>query len=197
MKKLIIIITIFICSSMMAQRGKVATMAPILSKGYYVNLRGDTVLGKIQINPPNTTDFYEQFFFQAKNAKKPKLFTAKNAKGYGFDDRHFVAADLNAKKLFIERLATGRLRFYELRVSEKATNESEMETVYFIKDTQAETADADLKKLKKISPKFYKKILKPFMKDQPAIWDELDKYNFNEQNIISVVNQFNSYYSQK
>lgn len=197
MKNLIIITALFISSSIMAQRGKVATMAPILSKGYYVNLRGDTIYGKIQVNPPNATDFYKQFYFQAKNAKKPKLFTPQRTKGYGFEDRHFVMTDLNTKKIFIERLATGRLKFYELRYNEKATKDNEMETVYFIKDSQAENTDADLKKLKKISPKFYKKNLKPFMKDQPAVWNELDKYTFDEQNIISAVNQFNSYYSQK
>ncbi len=195
MKNLILLYLSLATFFAVAQVNKVARMEPILTNGYYVTLRGDTIQGKIQVNPPSTEDFYKQFYFQAPRSKKTKLFTVQRAKAYGYDDKNFVTADLNGKKLFIERLVTGRLRFYEFKYSEKADLNSNLESVYFIKDTEAE--DASLKKLKKITPKFYKKTLKPFMQDQPAVWSELDKYNFSEQNIISAVNQFNMYYEGK
>lgn len=189
-------ITIFALASLFlkAQINKVATMEPILTDGYYVSLKGDTIKGKVQVNPPSNDEFYQQFHFKDMRSKKSKIYTVQRAKAYGFDDKNFVMVNLRGRKVFMERLTTGRLRFYELKFREKASKDSELQSAYFIKDTQAENVDTELKELKKITPKFYKKNLKPFMKDQPAIWNSLDKYNFNEQSIISAVNQFNVYY---
>ena len=176
-----------------AQKNKIATMEPIYANGYYVSLKGDTIRGKIQVNPPAADDFYKHFYFKDVRAKKPKLFAPQRVLAYGFDNKDFVMVNLDRKKVFVERLATGRLRFYELKYSEKADLTASLESVYYIKDTQAEKDE--LKQLNKLSTKYYKKNLKPFMKDQPAIWDDLDKFNFNEQNIISAVNEFNAYYN--
>ncbi len=181
------------CFLSLAQRNKLATMEPILTNGYYVTLKGDTVRGQVQVNPPSNEDFYKQFYFKDQRSKKPKLFTAQRVKAYGFNDKDFVMVTLSQKKVFIERLTRGRLRFYEYRYS-NGNAENELQTVYYIKDTQPESADLELTTLKKLSTKFYKKNLKPFMKDQPTIWNNLDKYSFNEQNVISAVNDFNSYY---
>lgn len=193
MKNILIFLILNSCFLSLAQRNKLATMEPILTDGYYVTLKGDTVRGQVQVNPPGNEDFYKQFYFKDQRSKKPKLFIAQRVKAYGFDDKDFVMVNLNRKKVFIERLTQGRLRFYEYRYSD-GNIESELQTVYYIKDTQPESTDQELTTLKKLSPKFYKKNLKPFMKDQPTIWNNLDKYSFNEQNVISAVNHFNSYY---
>lgn len=176
----------------LAQKNKFATMEPILTDGYYVNLKGDTMRGKVQVNPPFEEDFYKQFYFKDSRAKKPKLFTAQRVLAYGFDGKNFIMINLDQKKIFAERLVTGRLRFYELKYAEKANVSNSLHSAYYIKDTQAE--DAELRKLKKLNTKYYKKMLKPFMKDQPEIWADLDKFNFNEQIIISAVIKFNAFY---
>lgn len=193
MKNILILLIIASYFLSLAQRNKLATMEPILTDGYYVTLKGDTVRGKVQVNPPGNEDFYKQFYFKDQRSKKPKLVIAQRVKAYGFEGKDFVMANLNRKKVFIERLTQGRLCFYEYRYSD-GDMESELQTVYYIKDTQPESTDQELMTLKKLSPKFYKKNLKPFMKDQPTIWNNLDKYSFNEQNVISAVNHFNSYY---
>ncbi len=192
MKNILIFLMVNSCFLAFAQRNKIATMEPIYTSGYYVSLKGDTIRGKIQVNPPAADDFYKQFYFKDIRAKKPKLFVPKRVLAYGFDNKDFVMVNLDRKKVFVERLATGRLRFYELKYSEKADLSASLESVYYIKDTQAE--EDELKQLNKLSTKYYKKNLKSFMKDQPAIWADLDKYNFNEQTVVSAVNEFNSFY---
>ena len=68
-------------------------------------------------------------------------------------------------------------------------------STYFAQDTRAEGADIGLKEINKISTKFYKKDLKNYMKDQPMIWTDLDKFTFNKQNVTNAVNEFNKYYT--
>lgn len=194
MKNLILVFFLFFSFCIGAQSNGVAKMAPVLASGYYLNNKGDTIKGQVQTNPPAETDFYSEFFFKAQRSRKPKSMNSKMTKAYGFGGRHFVAADYNGKKLFIERLATGRLNFYEYRYNGKIDGRPAIESYYFIKDTRAEGADAGLRELKKISGMFYKKSLKPYMKDQPYIWRDLDKYNFELQSVIDAVNEFNRLY---
>lgn len=189
---LLILIVSFITS---AQPRGAAKMAPILKDGYFINRKGDTVRGKVQINPPTETDFYSQFMFKMPRSKKLKAMTPKLTKAYGFDGRNFVMTEYDGKQIYIERLVSGRLRLYEYKFMGKVNGYSGVESYYFIKDNYAEGDDAGLRDLRKISNKFYKKTLKPYMKDQPFIWADLDKFNFQLQAVVNAVKEFNSYYS--
>jgi hypothetical protein len=178
-----------------AQRGKAPVMAPILIKGYYISLRNDTVRGKVQVNPPDLTDFYSSFLFKKQRTNKPKPMSARAVKAYGFDNRNFELIVYNGEKVFAERLAHGRLDLYEYRFNTKKDGNAAVQSYYFIRDNNADESEADLRELKEISGKFYKKRLKPYMKDQPILWEKLDKYEFNRQEIIDAVKEFNSLYS--
>lgn len=182
------------CLSFAAQPRRAPKMAPIYEEGYYVTAKGDTVRGDIQTNPEDETDFYKTFAFRGKGMKKPRPFNSQRVKAYGFGDRHFVAVTMNEEKLFLERLAKGRLKFYEMKVHGKIDGEAAIESVFFIRDTQAEGEDAYLRDYRKLSQKFYKKALKPYMKDQPMIWSDLDKFTFNRDQLLRSINEFNSYY---
>jgi hypothetical protein len=107
MKTMTLLLTL-LSFTVLAQK-KAPKMAPLFDKGYYVSLRGDTVLGSIQTNPPDKTKYYSEFFFKPLKGGKARLFNTKRAKAYGFNDRHFVSVPYDDRKLFMERLASGRL----------------------------------------------------------------------------------------
>ena len=82
--------------------------------------------------------------------------------------------------------------FYEYQFHGKVDGEPGIESNYFIRDSWNRDKEESFAK---ISNKFYKKSLKPFMKeDQPMIWDDLDKYTFSKPKLVNAINEFNSYY---
>jgi len=194
MKNLIIAVNMVFFSYAAAQPRKMAVMKPILAKGYYVNQRNDTVNGKVQVNPPNQTDFYYQFSFKKQNMTKPKPFNTRAAVAYGFGNRIFEKIAFEDKMVFAEHIVTGRLDLFEYSLKAKKDGEPSTISYYFIRDNRAEGADSGLRELKEISGKFYRKKLKPYMKDQPTIWQQLDKFNFDRQNLINTIREFNKLY---
>jgi len=198
MKKLISIFLIGFSVTAFAQpKGKAPKMAPVMVKGYYLNLKGDTVRGEIQSNPDDPTDFYKGFNFRIGSVGKVAPISTKKAKAYGFENRHFVLVPYDAElDVYIETLAKGRLNFYEYRFNDKKDGEPTVTSSYYIQDTRAEEKDAALKELKMISTKFYKKDLKPYMKDQAMTWNDLDKFVFDKPTVTKAIMEFNKFYEQ-
>jgi len=196
MKKILSIL--FISSSLLnfAQpKGKDPQMAPTLTQGYYCNLKGDTVKGEIQTNPTNgELDFYNVFNFKPKGASKVTPISNKKAKSYGFDGRHFTLFPYGDGFVYLEYVAKGRLNFFEYKLMGKKEGQPFVESLYFIQDTKADEANKELRDLKRISQKFYKKEIKPYMIDQIATWDNLDKFIFNKEVIGNAIREFNRYY---
>jgi hypothetical protein len=170
-------------------------MAPVLAQGYYVGSKNDTVRGEVQTNPENEVDFYKGFNFRPAKGGKVMPVDPKKAKAYGFDGRNFVMIPYGGENIYIERLAEGRLNFFEYKFDGKIDGLPAVESVYFMQDTRAEGDDIRLKEIEKISNKFYKKDLKPYMKDQPMIWTDLDKFTFNKETVTNAIKEFNKYYA--
>lgn len=178
-------------------KGKAPHMAPIMTKGYYLTMKGDSVRGEIQTNPDDPTGFYTGFNFRVGDKGKVAPISSKKAKGYGFDGRHFTLVPYDAEtSVYIEQLASGRLKFFEYKFHDKKDGEAIIASSYYIQDTKAEEKDAELKELKPISTKFYKKDLKPYMKDQAMTWTDLDKFVFNKDAVVRAINEFNKFYEQ-
>ncbi|MCE3260129.1 MAG: hypothetical protein K0S12_1770 [Bacteroidetes bacterium] len=198
MKKFLSILLIAASGAAFAQPGKkdkAPKMAPVTVPGYYLSLKGDTVRGEIQSNPDSELDFYKGFNFKAKGATKVAAISTKKAKGYGFENRHFTLVPYDEQNsVYIEQLATGRLRFYEYKYADSKAGEATVASAYYIQDTQADDKTAELRELKPISTKFYKKELKIYMKDQPITWNDLDKFNFNKDQVVKAIKEFNKYY---
>jgi hypothetical protein len=192
MKQSLLILNVVFTLAVAAQPRKKAKMAPLYAPAYYVSMRGDTVRGNVQINPEDPLQFYHQFAFRIGSARKPRVINPQKAKAYGFDNRDFVMVEVDRKKLYVERLVSGRLKFYEYRFNGKINGYPAVESTYYVKDTGAD--DQELKEIKEVSQKFYKKVLKPYMKDQPMIWSDLDKFNFDRKNVIQAIAEFNGYY---
>lgn len=189
-----ILLLMLIGVSIKAQLKK-PTMAPIFEKGYYVNFKGDTVRGNIQVNPPYETEFYRHFYFKANRGGKPKLMDTQKVKAYGFSERHFVRIENDGRKEFAERLVYGRLRFFESRYPSDMNDPLNAESEFFVRDAGADDQEAELREIKRINPRFYKKGLKPYMKDQPMIWSDLDKFNFDKKVVTEAIKEFNKMYS--
>lgn len=193
MKKVITLLAVAFSLAVNAQpRGK-AKMLPVLTSGYYVNTKGDTLKGQVQVNPENPTDFYKQFAFKLQREKKPKIYTAQRVAAYGFDGRNFVMLELKGEKIFVERLVTGRLRFYEFQFNGKVNGEPAIESEYFVKDTGSE--ELELREPKKLSRTFYKQGLKPYLKDQAMLWTDLDKFSFDKNKVVKTLKEFNQFYA--
>lgn len=194
MKKLLLLILIGTGLGLAAQPKKGPKMAPIVAEGYYVNSKNDTVRGEVQTNPDDETDFYHKFGFKPAKGGKLMPVDAKKAKAYGFDGRHFVALAYSGDNVYVERLAEGRLNFFEYRFHGKIDGLPAIESSYFAQDTRAEGSDSGLKEISKISNKFYKKDLKPYMKDQLMIWTDLDKFTFDRNAVVNAIVEFNKFY---
>lgn len=194
MKKLLSALFIASTVVVLAQPKKEPKMAPILTPGYYCGLKNDTVKGEIQTNPTGgETDFYKGFNFK-KGAAKLAAVTTKKAKKYGFDGRHFTVIPFDGGEVYIEYLAKGRLCFYEYKYPSTLGGQPIIESIYFIHDTKADESNKELREIKQISQKFYKKDIKPYMKEHQEIWDNLDKFTFNKEAIANAIREYNRYY---
>ncbi|MGZ4090289.1 MAG: hypothetical protein ACXVNO_06185 [Bacteroidia bacterium] len=197
MKKFLSIVMIAVTCVAFGQpgkKGKDPSMAPVLTKGYYVNSKGDTVKGEVQTNV-GELDIYKGFNFRAPGATKVIAIDTKKAKGYGFDGRNFILVPYDAESsVYIEQLVKGRLNFFEIKFEDTKEGRPVISTRYYIQDTQADEADKEMRELKAISTKFYKKDLKPYMKEQPMTWTDLDKFVFNREAVVNAIKEYNKYY---
>jgi hypothetical protein len=197
MRKILSIILLSVTALSFAQpvkKGKEPKMAPILYKGYYVGLKGDTVRGEVAVSNENPYDIYSGFYFKL-GAGKVMPITSKKAKAYGFEGRHFTYIPLSDKEgVYLEYLVKGRLNFMEYKFPDTKAGEPITASAYYIQDTRPEEKDAELKELKQISEKFYKKDIKPYMKDQAMTWNDLDKFVFNKDAVVNAIKEFNKFY---
>lgn len=194
MKKLFSAVLVLASMAVMAQPKKAPKMAPTLTPGYYTTMKGDTVRGEIQTNPEDPTEFYHSFGFKPAKGGKVMPVNAKKAKGYGFDGRDFAVIPFENGEVYAEYLATGRLTFMEYKMHTKLDGEEIIGAVYFIQDKAADETEKELRELKQISQKFYKRDLKPYMKAQPIIWNDMDKFTFEKNAVTNAIKEFNKLY---
>ncbi len=86
------------------------------------------------------------------------------------------------------------MNFYEIKDHGKVDGNNAIISDYFIQDNRAEGDDAALKEIKRLNHRFYKKDLKPYMKDQAMLWEDLDKYTFNKTAVLNAIIEFNKFY---
>ena len=194
MKKILSILLIGAGLTVVAQPKKAPKMAPILAQGYYVGSKNDTVRGEVQTNAESETDFYKGFNFRPAKGGKVMPVDSKKAKAYGFDGRNFILIPYDGGNIYVERLAEGRINFFEYKFDGKIDGYPAIEAAYFVQDTRAEGEDIKLKEISKISNKFYKKDLRPYMKDQLMLWTDLDKFTFNKSTVTNAIVEFNKFY---
>ncbi len=196
MKKLLSMMLVTGAFAAYSQPKKAPKMAAVLVPGYYVTAKGDTVKGEIQTNPDDVTSFYHTFNFKPAGKGKPAPVDAKKARYYGFEGRNFAVIPYENGDIYAEYLVRGRLVFMEYLMPAREAGEDIIASVYFVQDSKADDSEKELRELKQISQKFYKRDLKPYMKAQPMIWSDMDKFTFEEKAVIKALKEFNGYYSE-
>ena len=177
------------------QPKKAPKMAPVLVPGYYVTFKNDTVKGEVQSNPDDETDFYHGFNFKLAKGGKPVRIDSKKAKSYGFEGKDYAVIPYEGGDIYAEYLVRGRLVFMKYRMHDKVDGAEVITNVYFVQDSKADDSEKELRELKQISQKFYRRDLKIYMKAQPMIWSDMDKFTFDEKAVISSLREFNKYYT--
>lgn len=174
-----------------AKKGKEMRIAPSFSKGYYVNLKGDTVRGEVQNNMDKESDYTNSFFFKLKGATKGTEINSKKAKAYGFDGNNYSTLKMDDKDVYIKYLEQGRLNLFEY----KYDSSDGVKAIYFIVDTRAGEDDKNgTNLLTQLDEKSFKKQLKPFFKDQPIVLEPVDKWFLKIEEIRKAVAEFNGMY---
>lgn len=200
MKKLLSLIFISAVSIGLAQpakKNKDPQMAPDMVPGYYVTAKGDTVKGEIQTNLANEGELYKSINFKAPGTSKVVVITTKKAKAYGFGDNHFMLFSGDPQnEVYLKYKAKGRLNLMEFKYGTEVAGTPTVLAEYYIQDSKADDANKELRELKKLNDKFYKKELKPYMKDQPMIWNDLDKFSFKPEVIANAVREYNRMYEE-
>lgn len=199
MKNFFVAILTLISISLFAQpgkKGKGPSMTPEFAKGYYINLKGDSVKGEIQSNMEKESDFYVSFMFKAKGASKGSEINTKKAKGYGYDNSHFTTLKMDQSDVYIKYIEQGRLNLMEWKYAGNGVDEGKFISVYFIVDTRATPEDkSGTNVLTQLNEKSHKKILKPFFKDQPILLEQVDKWFFKIDEVRKAVQEFNALYA--
>lgn len=194
MRKLFSVILVAASLAVAAQPNKAAKMAPMLTPGYYTTMKGDTVRGEIQTNPDDPTDFYHKFGFRPAKGGKVAAVDFKKAKSYGFDGRDFAVIPYEGGEVYAEYLVRGRLTFMEYKMHTKQDGQEIIGSAFFIQDKAADESEKELRDLKQISQKFYKRDIKPYMKAQPMIWNDMDKFTFEKNAVVASLREFNKIY---
>ncbi len=196
MKKLLSFVFICAATVSLAQPGKKKDphMAPELVPGYYVTAKNDTVRGEIQVNPENEGDLYKQILFKAPGVAKVAVVTTKKAKAYGYGDKHYMLYSADGNEFYMRYLTRGRLNFTEMSYNTSIAGTPTVMSDYYIQDSKADESTIELRQFKKLNEKFYKKELKPYMKDQAMIWSDMDKFYFKPNEIANSIREFNKMY---
>ena len=198
MKKLISLIFITAATVAIAQPGGKKGephMAPNLEPGYYVTAKGDTVKGEIQTNPENIGDLYKQINFKVPGTAKVVVITTKKAKAYGYGNNHFMLYTVDAQnEVYMRYMAKGRLNFMEVKYATTFAGTPTVAAKYYIQDSKADEENKELRDMKELNEKFYKKELKPYMKDQAMIWSDMDKFVFKPEAIANSIREYNRMY---
>jgi hypothetical protein len=199
MKNLFVAILTIASISVFAQpgkKGKEPSMTPEFVKGYYLNLKGDSVKGEVQSNMERESDYYLSFKFKVKGVGKGAEINTKKAKGYGFNDNHFTTLHMDQNDVYIKYLEQGRLNLMEWKYPGVGDDAGKIMSVYFVVDTRAAADDKNnLNVLTQLNEKSHKKILKPFFKDQPILLEQVDKWFFKIDEVRKAVQEFNALYT--
>lgn len=158
-------------------------------KGYLINDKGDTLKGEVKMNPKKEFDQYNKVFFKDESGVQ-KNYKPDKVKGYGFENKHFIAAKYEGDMLFYKILSSGKLMLYEMMYEVMQMNEISYKSDYYVSNP----GDAEYTKLKQNK---YKKQLAELMKDNPDIAEGDEEKKFEIEKVLELVNQYNDWAKSK
>ncbi|MBK6523020.1 MAG: hypothetical protein IPG08_12220 [Sphingobacteriaceae bacterium] len=99
-----------------------------------------------------------------------------------------------SNEVYMRYLAKGRLNFMEVKYPTTFAGAPVIAAKYYIQDSKADEENRELRDMKELNEKFYKKELKPYMKDQAMIWSDMDKFVFKPEAVANSVREYNRMY---
>ena len=154
-----------------------------------INMTGDTVKGEIKMNPKKEFDNYSKVFFKDASGVQ-KNYKPDKVKGYGFDNKHFVASKYEGEPSFYKILSHGHIMLFEMMYETQQMNEISQKTEYYL----AKKEDTEYSKLKEGK---FKKQLGELMKDNPDILANAEDKKFEIEKVVELVNQYNDWAKTK
>jgi len=153
-------------------------------------MTGDTLKGEIKMNPKKEFDNYTKVFFKDASGVQ-KNYKPDKVKGYGFDNKHFIASKYEGEPTFYKVLSRGHIMLFETMYEMQQMNEISQKTEYYL----ARKEDAEYSKLKENK---FKKQLGELMKDNPDILANADdSKKFEIEKVVELVNQYNDWAKTK
>jgi hypothetical protein len=159
-------------------------------KGYMITMTGDTLKGEIKTNPKKEFDTFNKVFFKDASGVQ-KNYKPDKVKGYGFENKHFIASKYDGEPMFYKVLSNGQVMLFEMMYEMQQMNEIVYKTEYYV----AKKEDPEYAKLKESK---YRKQLGELMKDNPDILATADEEKkFEIEKIVDLVNQYNNWAKSK
>jgi hypothetical protein len=159
-------------------------------KGYMINMTGDTLKGEIKMNPKKEFDNFNKVNFKDASGVQ-KNYKPDKIKGYGFDNKHYVASKFDGEPTFYKVLSSGHVMLYEVMFEMQQMNEISTKSEYYF----AKKSDTEFTKLKENK---FKKQFGEVMKDNPDILANADEgKKFEIEKVVEIVNQYNDWAKSK
>jgi hypothetical protein len=159
-------------------------------KGYMITMTGDTLKGEVKTNPKKEFDSFNKVFFRDATGVQ-KNYKPDKVKGYGFENKHFIASKYDGEPMFYKVLSHGPVMLFEMMYEMQQMNEIIYKTEYYV----AKKEDPEYAKLKEGK---YRKQLGELMKDNPEIIANSDEdKKFEIEKVVDLVNQYNNWAKSK
>ena len=155
-----------------------------------INMTGDTLKGEVKMNPKKEFDNFTKVNFKDASGVQ-KNYKPDKVKGYGFDNKHFIASKLDGEPTFYKVLSKGSLMLFEVMIEVQQMNEISTKTEYYF-------AKANENEYTKLKENKFKKQFGEVMKDNPDILANADEgKKFEIEKIVQIVNQYNDWAKTK
>lgn len=159
-------------------------------KGYVITEKGDTIKGDVKLNPKKEIELYTKLTFKDPSGLQ-KMFKPLKTKGYGYDQNHFITMqDSEGEMKFAKVLVLGPISLYKLGFEGLKMNTVVVEFEYYLVST--ENNDKEMIKESK-----YKRQLNEWMRDNVSFLEANDEKKFDEQKVIDIINQYNTWKKNK
>lgn len=174
-------------------------------KGYVVTTQGDTIHGKIQMLSPTLNEVKVKFI---NNEGIKRIYRAKELDGYAFKvpeirkkkyqqpaewiyyikkEVEYPPVPFGSTIVLMQRQVNGRTNMYNYYI-ETRSRETEYDHIIYVEKGTT---------MVKISKQNYKKVIKRFLEDYPALQAKVGKRGYGFKHIENILKEYNAYIATK
>jgi len=180
-----VILNLFIASLLLMNANSTSAQGNFV-KAYMINAKGDTVRGEVKINPKKEFDHYFKITFKDE-AGAQKNYKPAKIKGFGFDNKNFIAYGEDEDAMFYERLTDGAIILYKSCFLSVHMNQEMREAAYYL------YRPGD-KKMTDVREDKFKKQIQEWMSGAAGFAGEYtEEKKFNVESAIAVINKYNDW----